>query len=280
MISIVKNKIHFYGLRFATLNSQLSTINYQLSTKKMPSITIWNEFVHERSNSDYGSMCRQHYPNGIHRHLAEKLAPALPEARIRTASLDEPANGLPDDVLNSTDVLVWWGHAAHDKVPDDLVDRIHTRILAGMGLVALHSAHMSKIFRRVCGTSCMLRWRDGGRERVWVVDPMHPIVKGVPETFAIDETEMYGEPFGLPPDAHPVFMSWYEGGNVFRSGVTLNRGAGKVFYFSPGHETFPIYHDANVLKVIANGLRWVSPETPVGANPLPYAVDEQTPYEK
>ena len=245
----------------------------------MPNITIWNEFIHEQEDSDCGRLCRQHYPNGIHKHLETALAPAFPGWGFRAVSLGEPQNGLPDDVLNSTDVLVWWGHMAHDRVPDYLVDKIHTRILSGMGLVALHSAHFSKIFKRVCGTSCALKWREiGERERVWVVDPFHPIAQGIPETFVVEQTEMYGEPFGLPEDAHPVFMSWYQGGNVFRSGVTLHRGAGKVFYFSPGHESLPIYLNEMVLKVIANGIRWANPECGVGAAPT--APCEKDPYEK
>jgi len=246
---------------------------------KMPTITIWNEFLHELEDSECGRLCRQHYPEGIHVHLKNALAPAFPKWNIRAVSLGEPQNGLPDDVLKTTDILVWWGHMAHHRVPDELVDKIHTRILSGMGLVVLHSGHFSKIFKRVCGTSCALKWREiGEKERVWVVDPFHPVAKDIPETFVIEETEMYGEPFGLPDDAHPVFMSWYEGGNVFRSGITLQRGAGKVFYFSPGHETLPVYHNETVLKIIANGIAWT--RHPDGVGPAPTAPHEKEPHEK
>ena len=244
----------------------------------MSKLTIWNEFLHETEDSEIGATCRKHYPDGIHRHLESVLAPSFPGWEIACASLGEPQNGLPDDVLNSTDVLVWWGHMAHNKVPDELVGKIHMRILSGMGLVVLHSGHMSKIFQRVCGTHCELKWREiGEKERVWTVDPFHPIAKGIPESFAIEQTEMYGEPFGVPEDAHIVFMSWYKGGNVFRSGITLRRGAGKIFYFSPGHETLPIYHNENVVKVIANGVNWVNS---CGVNIPPTAPCENVPYEK
>lgn len=232
----------------------------------MPNITIWNEFLHEQEDSDCGRECRKHYPNGIHQHLKAALSPAFEGWNIKAVALGEPQNGLPEAVLNSTDVMVWWGHMAHHRVPDELVEKVHARVLAGMGLIVLHSGHFSKIFKRVCGTSCALKWREiGEKERVWVADPFHPIAKGIPETFVVEQTEMYGEPFGLPADAHPVFMSWYQGGNVFRSGVTLQRDAGKIFYFSPGHETLPIYHNETVLKVIENAIRWANPEGGVGA---------------
>ena len=244
----------------------------------MPSITIWNEFMHEQAESDYGKLCRKHYPKGIHAYLRRVLRPELEGCTIRAVSLDMPENGLTDKVLNKTDVLVWWGHMAHDKVPDELVDRIQKRIFGGMGLVVLHSGHMSKIFRRMLGTPCTLRWREiGERERVWVCDPAHPIAQGVPETFAIEQTEMYGEPFGIPNDGHVVFMSWYAGGNVFRSGVTFQRGLGKIFYFAPGHETLPIYHNPAVQRVLANGIRWCRPA--IGVGDAPVCPHEREPFE-
>ena len=198
------------------------------------------------------------YPAGIHACLAEKLAAA--DLEIRTATLDEPGQGLPEPVLDETDVLVWWGHCAHDRVDDSLVDRVQQRILAGMGLVVLHSGHYSKIFRRMMGTGCRLRWREiGEKERLWVVDPSHPVAAGVPETFTLPHTEMYGEPFMIAPEAQIVFLSWFEGGEAFRSGVTLQRGNGRIFYFRPGHETYPSFHNENVLKIISNAVRWAKP---------------------
>ena len=182
------------------------------------------------------------------------------DLEITPVSLDQPEQGLPDELLNTTDVLLWWGHCAHAEVKDELVDRIQKRILAGMGLIVLHSGHMSKIFRRMMGTACRLRWREvGEKERLWVVSPSHPIAQGVPETFVIPNHEMYGEPFDIPPDGRVVFMSWFEGGNVFRSGVAFERDRGRIFYFSPGHETFPVYHDPVIRKIIGNAIRWAAP---------------------
>ncbi len=224
-------------------------------------VTIWNEFKHERAEGDFGDYIRSFYPKGLHEALKQNLA--ADDLEITAVSLDMPEQGLPDELLNNTDVLMWWGHCAHNLVEDSLVDRVQKRVLEGMGLVVMHSGHHSKIFRRMTGTSCSLRWREcGEKERVWTVDLQHPISRGIPESFVVPHTEMYGEPFGLPDDAHVVFMSWYEGGNVFRSGVTLQRGAGKIFYFSPGHETFPIYNQPEVVKVLGNAVRWAAPDLP------------------
>ncbi|MCH5376333.1 MAG: ThuA domain-containing protein, partial [Planctomycetes bacterium] len=174
---------------------------------------------------------------------------------------DEPEHGLTEEVLAETDVLTWWGHAAHDQVEHRIVDRVQQRILEGMGLLALHSAHASKIFRRMLGTSCMLRWREAAeRERLWIVNPSHPIVEGFDgEYFELPHTEMYGEFFDIPVPDELVLISWFEGGEVFRSGCTFRRGKGKIFYFRPGHETFPIYYDPNVCRILANAVRWAAP---------------------
>ena len=224
-------------------------------------VTIWNENIHEKQEGAWADLIRSFYPTGIHNALAEGLA--ADDLEIAPVSLDMPEQGLPQDLLERTDVLFWWGHCGHDKVEDALVDRIQKRVLQGMGLVVLHSGHYSKIFRRMLGTHCSLRWREcGEKERVWVVDKDHPIAQGVPDSFVIPHTEMYGEPFGIPPEAHVVFISWYEGGNVFRSGVTFQRGQGKIFYFSPGHETFPIYRQPEVLKVLGNAARWAAQTLP------------------
>lgn len=233
-------------------------------------LLLWNEFVHEREENAAGEFIRNLYPDGIHAHLARALAAG--DLEIRTATLDQPECGVPDALLETTDVLVWWGHCAHDRVPDEQVSKIQLRILSGMGLVVLHSGHYSKIFRRMMGTDCRLRWREvGEKERLWVAAPGHPIVRGVPETFTLPHSEMYGEPFGIPDDGKVIFTSWFEGGNVIRSGVAFRRGAGKIFYFSPGHETYPIYHDPNILQVIANAVRWAAPEEilPPRITPMP-----------
>lgn len=221
-------------------------------------VTIWNEFIHERENASVRAI----YPEGIHIALEEAVTRFGGEGvQIRWATLDQPEQGLAADLLNETDVLTWWGHAAHAQVTDEHVLRVQQRVLEGMGLVALHSAHASKIFRRLMGTSCMLRWREAAeRERVWIVDPSHPIVEGLTdECFEIEKSEMYGEHFDIPPPDELFAISWFEGGEVFRSGCTWRRGKGKVVYFSPGHETFPIYQNANVQRIIANSVRWAAP---------------------
>jgi trehalose utilization protein len=219
-------------------------------------VTVWNEFVHERQNAEVARL----YPNGIHTSLAGIIS-KQPGFSVRTATLDQPGQGLSPEVLDQTDVLTWWGHAAHDRVDDELVTRIQQRVLAGMGLVVLHSGHFSKVFKRLMGTSCALCWREAGeRERVWVVNPGHPIAEGIGHCIELEQSEMYGEPFGIPEPDHLIFVSWFEGGEVFRSGATWTRGSGRIFYFSPGHETYPIYHHPDVQRVIVNGVRWARPQ--------------------
>jgi len=215
-------------------------------------LTIWNEFVHEQEDET----CKRIYPKGIHEAIAEHMR-KRPGISVRTATLQEPEHGLTQQVLEDTDVLIWWGHCAHGKVRDEIVDRVQARILGGMGLVVLHSGHFSKIFRRMMGTSCTLRWREAHeKERIWVVDPSHPIASGLEAYFELPETEMYGEFFDIPQPDELVFISWFQGGEVFRSGATWTRGKGRIFYFRPGHETYPLFHNPDVLKVIENGVRW------------------------
>lgn len=217
-------------------------------------LTIWNEFHHEKSNPAVKKL----YPEGLHKAIGKGIT--ADDLYIRYASLDEPGNGLPETVLNSTDVLIWWGHCRHDKVSDEVVGRVHKRVLEGMGLIVLHSAHFSKIFKALTGTNCSLRWReDAEKERLWNIEPSHPITQGIGDYFELPNTEMYGERFDIPQDGKIIFMSWFEGGEVFRSGVTFERGHGKIFYFRPGHETYPIYYNPDVLKIIGNAVRWAKP---------------------
>ena len=217
-------------------------------------VTVWNEVRHEKTNATSKSI----YPNGIHEAIASYVR-SVSGCQARTATLDEPEHGLTQDVLDQTDVLTWWGHVAHSEVSDEIVDRVQERVLAGMGLIVLHSGHMSKVFRRLMGTSCMLRWREADeRERMWVVKPSHPIARGVGPFIDLPMTEMYGEHFDVPDPDELVFVSWFEGGEVFRSGAAWTRGLGKIFYFSPGHEVYPIYHNAEVLRVIGNAVRWAA----------------------
>lgn len=215
-------------------------------------LTIWNEYRHEQKNEEIAKL----YPQGMHGALAEHFE-KLGGFEVKTATLDEPEHGLTEDVLANTDVLTWWGHIAHGEVSDEIVDRVQERVLDGMGLIVLHSGHMSKILRRLLGTHCTLRWREVGEmERLWVTNPFHPISEGIGEYFEIPHTEMYGEWFDVPEPDALVFVSWFEGGEVFRSGCCWHRGKGRIFYFRPGHETFPIYYQPEVLKVIENAVRW------------------------
>jgi trehalose utilization protein len=172
-------------------------------------------------------------------------------------TLQDPEHGMTPARLDATDVLLWWGHAAHDDVDDAVVERIIERVWQGMGLIVLHSAHISKVFTRLMGSPCLLHWREAGeRERLWVVNPGHPIARGLPRHFELENEEMYGEPFGVPEPLETVFVSWFQGGEAFRSGLTYRRGAGNIFYFRPGHETYPTYHDANVGIVLRNAVNW------------------------
>ncbi len=222
-------------------------------------VTIWNEFIHERSNP----IVKDIYPNGIHVALHDGLKSILGNsAQVCCATLDEPDHGLSAERLSETDVLLWWGHAGHDQVQDAVVDRVQRRVLEGMGLIVLHSGHASKIFRRLMGTGCMLRWREAGEmERLWITAPGHPILRGISQEYIeLPATEMYGEHFDIPQPDELLLISWFAGGEVFRSGCTFRRGQGKVFYFGPGHETFPIYYHPAVQKILANAVQWAKTE--------------------
>jgi len=218
-------------------------------------VTVWSEFRHEKENPRVAAV----YPHGLHEVIAGFLR-AAGGLTVRTATLDEPEHGLTEEVVAGTDVLVWWGHKAHGEVRDEIVARVHRRVLEGMGLVALHSAHYSKIFKALMGTTCSLKWRESDdRERLWNVCPSHPIAEGLGEHFTLEAEEMYGEPFGIPTPDELIFISWFTGGEVFRSGATWRRGHGKVFYFRPGHETYPTYRHPQVQRVITNAVRWARP---------------------
>jgi trehalose utilization protein len=215
-------------------------------------VTVWSEFIHEQTNE----WVRKVYPEGIHGAIAAALNEET-DIEVRTATLEQPEHGLTQEVLDHTDVLIWWGHCAHGKVEDRVVDRVQARVLEGMGLIVLHSGHYSKIFKRLMGTSCSLSWREAGeKERLWVCQPGHPIVQGLGKYFEIPQVEMYGEPFGIPEPDETILISWFEGGEVFRSGCTWRRGNGKIFYFRPGHETYPIFFQKEVKLVLKNAVRW------------------------
>lgn len=218
-------------------------------------VTVWNEYRHELSDDTIRAV----YPDGMHTAIAAGLQEHA-DFVVRTATLDEPDHGLPPAVLDTTDVLTWWGHKAHPEVSDELVDRIQQRVLAGMGLIVLHSGHHSKIFKRLMGTSANLKWREAtDKERIWVVQPGHPIVDGIGEYIELPNEEMYGEFFDIPQPDELVTVSWFTGGEIFRSGCCFYRGKGKIFYFRPGHESFPTFYNPQIRQVIANAVRWAAP---------------------
>ena len=219
-------------------------------------VTVWGENVHEKKHP----LVARIYPEGMHEAIADGLR-VDPALEVRTATLNQPEHGLTEQVLAETDVLTWWGHAAHAAVEDRIVDRVQARVLEGMGLIVLHSGHFSKIFRRLLGTACSLTWREAGeKERLWVCNPGHPIAQGIDRCFEIPHEEMYGEPFAIPTPDEIVFLSWFQGGEVFRSGCTWKRGNGRIFYFRPGHESYPTYHQPEVKRVILNAVHWARPE--------------------
>ncbi|NLE12708.1 MAG: trehalose utilization protein ThuA [Clostridiales bacterium] len=228
-------------------------------------VTIWNEFTHEKSNAAAKAI----YPKGIHACIRDFLADD-PDLNITLAALDDPDQGLPDEVLNNTDVLLWWGHMRHGDVDDSLVARIRQRVYArGMGFMPLHSAHHSKPFRSILGTNGDHSWGDCQKTIVWNIFPSHPIAAGVPDYIILEDEEMYGEPFFIPPPDELVFVNWYEFGNIYRSGCCWHRGLGKIFFFQPGHETCRAFHNPGVQRVIRNGIHWCAPTelgTPVPAS--------------
>lgn len=218
-------------------------------------VTVWNENIHEQTNQTV----KEIYPKGIHGLLAQVIEDN--GFNVKTATLEEPSHGLSDKLLEETDVLLWWGHVAHEQVEDSIVEKIHQRVLDGMGIIVLHSGHFSKIFKRLMGTSCELKWRDiGEKEYLWVVDPTHPIAEGIDEKIILSQEEMYGEHFDIPSPDEVIFVGWFEGGEIFRSGVTYQRGKGKIFYFQPGHETFPTFHQKDIQQVIINAIKWAQPD--------------------
>lgn len=223
-------------------------------------VTVWHEHRHEKTKPEVAKI----YPKGMHEAIAGHLR-TFKDFEVKTALLDDPDNGLTDEVLKNTDVLTWWGHGAHHEVSDLTVERVYKRVHEGMGLIVLHSGHFSKIFRKLMGTSCDLKWRESGdKEILWITRPGHPITEGIEDHIVLEHEEMYGEFFDVPEPLETIFISSFTGGEVFRSGLTYQRGLGSIFYFRPGHETYPTYHNPQVLRVISNAVRWASPNLPSG----------------
>ena len=221
-------------------------------------VTVWGENAHEKVTAETQKL----YPDGMHTYIANFLN-TRDDIDARTSVLDEPEHGLTEEVLAGADVLTWWGHIAHGDVDDAIVQRVYEHVVSGMGIICLHSAHFSKIFTKLMGTPCNLKWREvAEREVLWVTRPGHEILQGIDDHFIIDHVEMYGEFFDIPEPDETILISSFEGGEVFRSGCTWRRGAGKVFYFRPGHETYPVFYNENVQKVITNACRWAKPAGP------------------
>lgn len=222
---------------------------------KKINVTIWNEFFHETTRDSI----KEVYPEGIHTAIANQLK-KFGDYNITIATMDMPMHGLTDEVLNNTDVLIWWGHARHAEVSDEIALKVKERVLDGMGFIGLHSAHASKPFKLLLGTACRLKWRENDeKERVWVIEPSHPIARNLPEYIEFEQEETYGERFEIPAPDELVFISWFAGGEVFRSGCCYNRGLGKIFYFRPGHEEYPTYYRDDVTQILVNAIEWAAP---------------------
>lgn len=224
-------------------------------------VTVWNEFKHER---EYEAI-QKIYPEGIHGCIAAFLGEEA-DMKIRTATFDQPQHGLTEEVLKDTDVLIIWSHELQDAFLDEVAERVRDHVLAGVGLIALHSAHFSKIMKKLMGTSMTLKWKHGEQEKLWCMMPSHPIAAGIPEKIEIPEEEMYGEYFDIPKPDDVVFGGWFSGGQIFRSGCTFTRGLGKIFYFQPGHEEYPIYHMPEIQQIIKNAVRFCKPAVAIRKN--------------
>lgn len=227
----------------------------------MITVTVWNEYIAERESE----AVRAIYPNGIHGCIGGFLA-EQEDLTVRYATLDMPEQGLSEALLEQTDVLIWWGHRAHDRIGDETVERVKRHVLRGMGLIALHSAHHSRIMKALLGTTLNLHWKHGEQERLFCVNPSHPIAAGIRDPIFLEKEEMYGEFFDIPKPDDEIFLGWFSGGNVFRSGVTFTRGFGRIFYFQPGHEEYPTYRNPQIRRILLNAVRWAAPNEKLSAD--------------
>jgi trehalose utilization protein len=197
------------------------------------------------------------YPEGINGAIAKHLREDS-GLDVETASIDDPEQGIGEPALAATDVLVWWGHRKHHDVAEARVNRVVRAIKErGLGFIALHSAHFSKIFKALHGTPCSLGdWRaDAKPEYLKCVAPSHPVARGLGD-FTIPQTEMYNEPFLVPSPSPTIFYGYWDAGEQFRSCCVWNVGEGRVVYFQPGHETFPIFFQREPLRIILNSVYW------------------------
>jgi trehalose utilization protein len=226
----------------------------ETTAEKTRRVVVWSE----------NTAPKKVYPHDINAAVAEGLAPLKDKGwEIVTASIGDPEQGVPPASLNKTDVLMWWGHQRHGQVTDEHVQQIVKRVKnGGMGFIALHSAHFSKALKALLGTNC--GWKggyveDGSKLEMIVQDKEHPIAKGIHD-FSIPHTERYTEPFECPKPDAVVFGGIYirpDGSKEeSRQGLAWNIGKGRVFYFQPGHETYPIFFDANIRKLLCNAVEW------------------------
>ncbi|HZJ09572.1 MAG TPA: ThuA domain-containing protein [Trueperaceae bacterium] len=227
-----------------------------MTTSSPLKVTIFNEYLHELENETVASI----YPGGIHLALKRALEERL-DVEVTTATLRQDDHGLPQAVVDGTDVMLWWGHKAHGEVDDAVAERVKSAVLDGMGLIVLHSGHLSRPFLKLMGTHGSLKWREADeKERLWNLQPAHPLMRGVGDYLELAQEEMYGERFDVPEPDELVMISWFQGGEVFRSLMTWRRGNGRVVYFRPGHETYPTYHDKTVRQIIANAVSYARPQ--------------------
>ncbi len=258
---------------------------------------------------------KQAYENFLGNRIADHLK-TLPGLSVQSVALDDPAQGLSDEILGDCHVLIWWGHVRQAEVAPEVGIRIVDRIKQGkLALIALHSAHWSTPFieamnersrqdlarlgppsastleipppkrNTVPGDNdrltpyvqtrkfpdgkvardlhlpicCFPAYRNDGKPSyLRVLKPEHPIVQGVPASgFTIPHEEMYNEPFHVPEPDEVILEERWETGEWFRGGMLWTLGKGKVFYFRPGHETYPTYQQEYPLMIVANAVNWL-----------------------
>jgi trehalose utilization protein len=246
----------------ATLTAGLAASPYVLAAAGKRKVVVWSEGT---ANVDPKS--KVVYPDDINSAIAEGLKPLETDGwEVAKASFGEPDQGISDELLNSTDVLIWWGHKKHGEVKDELVDKINTRVRDGkMGFIGTHSCHFAKPFKKLMGTACS--WReyvdDGTSAQIVVKEPDHPICKGVKD-FRLPKIERYGEPFAVPtPESVPlegIYTKPDGSTDHARMGLCWTVGGGKVFYFTPGHETYNDYYRPEVRRIFINAVGWAAPK--------------------
>ena len=239
-------------------------------------VHIWAE---DRPLPEAAEQMRSLYPKGVEGAIADCLR-EMEGVTVTTSTMQGPMQGFDREILNRTDVLVYWSHKHWREVAEAHVDYLQNRVLEGMGLIVLHSAHASKLFARLMGTRTQsLRWRENDElQRYWIVSPAHPIAQGLSgEFFEIPMDETYGEYFEIPQPQEQVFLTWAPGGELFRSGCCWTRGLGRIFYFQGGHETYPVYLQREVGTVLTNAVRWACGRD--SPHPFPTWAREAAPLE-